>query len=272
MSQPSRVRPSICWSVIAGVNLVAYLALVEFEAAIATASASDPSDPPGPSALVIALYCGAVAPFLVAQLDRRSRAELPPHGSAYLEAFTVYVILANLAVFFLTSKMAIHLFAVFAPVAGVVYAFVACSSVRRPLVDLGWRIGRRAWIDVTTGVLVGLVVVAVFYARRKIVPADAGLLVSPAGLSLLLSTALWTPIAEETLYRGLVYRYLRDRWRWPAPVVANAGIFAVMHLPSRMAPAFIAGLFYALLRERSGSLLGPITAHATVNLAVLLAF
>ncbi len=78
------------------------------------------------------------------------------------------------------------------------------------------------------------------------------------------------PLAEEMLYRGVLYPALRRR----LPVLWAAGIcgfiFSLVHgEPMALVPLFALGTFLALLFERTGSLLAPICAHAMFNAAQL---
>jgi len=87
------------------------------------------------------------------------------------------------------------------------------------------------------------------------------------------------PIIEETVFRGVLYRHLREgtaKWRTGTSVafsvVFNSFIFAVIHpqgliaAPALMAVA--AGL--SLAREWRGSLLAPMAMHATNNGVLIL--
>jgi membrane protease YdiL (CAAX protease family) len=88
-------------------------------------------------------------------------------------------------------------------------------------------------------------------------------------LSRTLLSVAWAPIHEEILFRGMLYRHLRDRWRWPVAVLASAGVFAAMHRSPALGVnvnALVGGLGYAALREGRGSLVAPIVAHMTTNL------
>lgn len=83
--------------------------------------------------------------------------------------------------------------------------------------------------------------------------------------------AVLTPFAEELFFRGYVYSVLRHHWGLPAAMVGSALIFSAFHFYIIQAlPIFVAGLLFAALYERTGSLLAPITAHATVNAIVVL--
>lgn len=87
------------------------------------------------------------------------------------------------------------------------------------------------------------------------------------------------PIIEETVFRGVLYRHLREstaRWRTGASVAYSVGfnslLFAVIHPQGLIAaPALMAvatGL--SLAREWRGSLLAPMTMHATNNGVLIL--
>jgi membrane protease YdiL (CAAX protease family) len=79
------------------------------------------------------------------------------------------------------------------------------------------------------------------------------------------------PMAEETLFRGFLYKALRRRFRvWPAALI-SALFFGLVHfqglrflliIPSLM----VVGIALALAYERRQSLLASIVAHATFNL------
>jgi membrane protease YdiL (CAAX protease family) len=54
-------------------------------------------------------------------------------------------------------------------------------------------------------------------------------------------------------------------------VVISALVFAMAHESISSWPfVFVSGMVYALLRERRGSLIAPLTAHATANLLLIL--
>lgn len=83
--------------------------------------------------------------------------------------------------------------------------------------------------------------------------------------------AVITPIAEELFFRGYVYRSFRHHWGVPLSVVFSALVFSAFHFYLVQAvPIFVAGLLFALLYERTGTLLAPIVAHGAVNAVVVL--
>jgi membrane protease YdiL (CAAX protease family) len=128
---------------------------------------------------------------------------------------------------------------------------------------------------VTWGIGGGLLVAAagLLYLRgfASLFPASA---VSPplgAGdrWQLFLLGVLAAPLAEEFIFRGLIYGGLR-RSRGPAvAAIASAALFALLHAPASCAPVFLVGIAAAAVYERCGLLLGPTVVHAVYNAIVL---
>jgi membrane protease YdiL (CAAX protease family) len=74
------------------------------------------------------------------------------------------------------------------------------------------------------------------------------------------------PLAEETLFRGVIYAWLRQRWGTAVSAVISAGLFALAHANLRMAlQIFVTGIVLAVLYERSRSIFVSTLAHMTVN-------
>ena len=88
------------------------------------------------------------------------------------------------------------------------------------------------------------------------------------GLISALSTVLFAPIAEEVIFRGLVYTRLRRAMpAWLACVLASL-VFAVLHGQLLwIAYAFLMGVALTLVFERTGTLWSSILVHITFNLA-----
>jgi membrane protease YdiL (CAAX protease family) len=93
-------------------------------------------------------------------------------------------------------------------------------------------------------------------------------------LQIVTMACLIAPLVEETIFRGVLYRHLREgtcRWPTGVSIALSVGItsliFAVIHPQGLMAiPALMAvatGL--SLAREWRGSLVAPIVMHATNN-------
>lgn len=80
-----------------------------------------------------------------------------------------------------------------------------------------------------------------------------------------------TPLAEEMLFRGTLFGGLRERYGfWTAAIISSA-TFAVMHLnPWSIVCTFIIGMFYALLFEKTGSLVYSMVGHGINNLIAVI--
>jgi uncharacterized protein len=83
---------------------------------------------------------------------------------------------------------------------------------------------------------------------------------------MLLLIAGLVPIAEELLFRGMLYPLLRARMGPAAAIVLNAALFAMAHVLPILIPAlFVVGLLLAFLREWSGSVVPCILYHMLQN-------
>lgn len=86
----------------------------------------------------------------------------------------------------------------------------------------------------------------------------------------LLGSCFVIPIAEELLYRGVVYKRLRNFFGASAAVVLSAVIFGLMHVNLvQFLYAGIMGLLLAYLFETTGRLYIPILGHIAANLAAV---
>jgi len=86
-----------------------------------------------------------------------------------------------------------------------------------------------------------------------------------------LLASLWAPIAEETIFRGGLFRHLRARLSvLPAALVTGLG-FGLMHgYPLLMLGGVISiGFGFSLMRQWRDSIVAPMTAHCLHNATVL---
>ena len=82
-----------------------------------------------------------------------------------------------------------------------------------------------------------------------------------AGIGLI----LLAPIAEEVLYRGLIFGGLAKWGFWPAALISGA-IFSAVHLdPGSLIPFFVIGIVLAWLFWRKGHLLDSVIFHTLFN-------
>ena len=86
---------------------------------------------------------------------------------------------------------------------------------------------------------------------------------------LLLMVAL-APVVEELVFRGLLYRMLRERWGILVSVAVSAAFFSLIHHGMLFSPQLVGGIIFALAYEWSRSLWVSIALHMGANAAVYL--
>lgn len=86
----------------------------------------------------------------------------------------------------------------------------------------------------------------------------------------LLGSCLVIPLAEELLYRGVVYKRLRNLFGVSAGIVLSALIFGLVHANLvQFMYAGMLGLLLAYLFEVTGKLYVPVLGHIAANLAAV---
>ncbi|MCB2147922.1 MAG: CPBP family intramembrane metalloprotease [Deltaproteobacteria bacterium] len=75
------------------------------------------------------------------------------------------------------------------------------------------------------------------------------------------------PVAEEIVFRGLIFGYLR-RWGVPAAVLISTALFAALHLPALPITQIVGGMVFAVAYYTGRSLMVPIVIHVLGNLAI----
>ncbi|GCE45356.1 membrane protease YdiL (CAAX protease family) [Thermosporothrix hazakensis] len=90
-------------------------------------------------------------------------------------------------------------------------------------------------------------------------------------IALAFLVGILTPFAEELLFRGVLYTFLRQRWKLALSTGVNSAIYAVLHTdPSVIPLIFLLGVCCSLLYEYSRRLWLPILLHSFYNLSGLL--
>ena len=85
------------------------------------------------------------------------------------------------------------------------------------------------------------------------------------------SVAIIGPMAEELVFRGIIYSGLRRSGRVFAAIVLQAVMFGFMHMNfNQMFYATALGIFFGLLTEITGSILPSFFAHFLVNFTSVL--
>lgn len=88
----------------------------------------------------------------------------------------------------------------------------------------------------------------------------------------ILCLAILIPISEELIFRGLLYKRLRERGTFIQAALYSAVVFGLLHMNLvQMLYAFFLGLMLAYIYEKYGSIKAPIAAHMAMNLLSVLA-
>jgi len=175
-----------------------------------------------------------------------------------------------------------------APLLVLVTLFFLRVFDRRGLASLGvrWPAGGQpaAWRQAVQALLGVLGFLAAWLALVALLPGVAvrfggrsGDLAGPSGLlglAALLAAFLLQGGVEEWVFRGYIYRALRERWRRGTAVLASSLLFAALHAANpgfsamALVNVFLFGAVFALLVERTGSLWSATLAHGVWNFAV----
>jgi membrane protease YdiL (CAAX protease family) len=192
---------------------------------------------------------------------------------------------AVLLVFLLTAPLLLGVTRIF--LRGLDRRGLASLGVRWPSFGKtnGWTAARRqaAWVVLA---VLGLpaawltllaVLPAVVPAVRLHFAGRSGEIAGPAGflsLAALLAGFLVQGGVEELVIRGYIYHALRERWRRGTAVLVSSLVFAALHGANpdfslvALLNTFLAGVIFAFLVERSGSLWSATLAHGVWNFAV----
>jgi hypothetical protein len=115
-------------------------------------------------------------------------------------------------------------------------------------------------------ILVNLVSIAIFGPNPQPLVVSFGEHRGAVAIALdLLTGAAVAPLAEETLYRGILFAGLAQRLPFPPAALISGVLFAIPHGIGVFAPILVLGTGLAWVYARTGTLWAPILAHALVN-------
>ena len=89
------------------------------------------------------------------------------------------------------------------------------------------------------------------------------------------SIAVFAPVAEELVFRGVMYGALKNKIGAVAAAVVASAVFALIHFSAfAFLPIFLLSIVLIALYERYGDLTAPIAAHCAFNsiMSVLILF
>jgi membrane protease YdiL (CAAX protease family) len=232
-----------------------------------------------------------------------------PLGGVYAETFAVWMLLflvLGLAAALIPwdeGMLLLNTASFFLSLTALAWPVLRGAPWRQVRHEIGWTGGRTPWLEPLWGLvcyastlpllLIGFLLTLALMAISGLLPGSGtanefGPLQTPSHpiiqwisesgwpgrLQVLFVACVGAPVIEETMFRGVLYRHLRDTtaaWRIGTSVVfsatINSFVFAVIHPQGFVAvPALMAlALGFSLAREWRGSLLAPMTAHATNN-------
>ena len=180
----------------------------------------------------------------------------------------------------LNLLIALYAMWTFAWLAAIWFVFTHRRGVR--LSDLGYRVPEPVWALRAVGFGFAAMPLAfgLFLFLKPILgsetPGDLRGLFGESftavhAVAIMLYAGFLVPVAEELLFRGLIFRWIRQRLSfWPAALI-SAAIFGLAH--QRLDQMIIVGLLslpLAWLTEKSRSLVPAILMHQTYNSLMLM--
>ena len=234
------------------------------------------------------------------------------HGGVYAETFALFLILflgLSLLFHWVSWPIAPLIKTSLVPLGSllaVVWPVVRGLSWAQVRQDIGWTLGRNPSLEPAIGVacyilalpivLIGFLLTLLLMAlqnqldglgfgalaQHEPIHPIIEFLVNGSPMDRLLifvDACILAPILEETMFRGVLYRHLRElsrRWAWFWSVIFSGTIvsflFAVIHPQGLVAVPVLMALAYGftIAREWRGSLIPSMVGHALNNALVVL--
>ncbi|MED2184525.1 MULTISPECIES: CPBP family intramembrane glutamic endopeptidase [Bacillus cereus group] len=104
-------------------------------------------------------------------------------------------------------------------------------------------------------------------AEQKEQLGSLGLQNSIQSIIYVLSVAIITPVKEEILFRGILYRFLEKRYNFLVSIIISSFIFGILH-EGLLITATIMGMVFAMLYKKTQSIIPSIMLHIVWNLLV----
>lgn len=259
----------------------------------------------GAGCMGIAGFAGLVI-FIVLAFQGRIRLGIGPghaHHGIYAETFAVWMVLfvgLLLLVGLTPGGIGMNFIAFFGSLAALAWPVFRGVPWRQVRQDIGWTAGRAGWLEPLIGLAsyvmslpilaIGIGVTLVFLLIETQFSAP-GPTFAPAGgpahpviaeltsswwvrIQLLLLASVVAPIVEETMFRGVLYRHLRDATARAGMIASvlfsafvNSLLFAAIHPQGWVAIPALASLAFGMTmaREWRGTLLPSMVVHGTSN-------
>ena len=260
-------------------------------------------------AILGAFVAIAVLAAIFVTRQTKSRFKNSDHGFVYVETFAVWLVLfvglqiviGSVAGMFGGGPTGMMLTPVvfFGSLVALVWPLHRGISYATLKSDIGWNfrnpfveafVGGFSYLALIVPMLFGVTITLLLSVGVSLLDsADEFDSVAPAGhpiaeematggltatIFIILTACVAAPIVEETMFRGVLYRYLRDlssrqaKWLSVAVSALSSGlIFAMIHPQGIIGVPLLTTLAigFALVREWRDSLIGPIVMHAINN-------
>ena len=128
---------------------------------------------------------------------------------------------------------------------------------------------------------VGRLIGVFFPEFANVNDASLAAMASQGPVMLFVSTVVLVPLAEEVLFRSLIFGEMLPRSRWGAYLISALAFCAVhvtgyvgLYPAGLLALCFLqylpAGLILALIYEKTGTIFAPVVIHTAVNLTAMM--
>ena len=89
-------------------------------------------------------------------------------------------------------------------------------------------------------------------------------------ISYAILAVLFAPLAEEYLFRGLLFRALVRQWTPWAALLGSSAFFTIYHQPLAWPPVFLVGVAAAIIYKKTGRLASAVILHMAYNALIVL--
>ncbi|MGD9158001.1 MAG: type II CAAX endopeptidase family protein [Desulfobacteraceae bacterium] len=244
--------------------------------------------------MVVAALVGGLVLLIIAIVQGingklRSHLVIPESpGTLLLETFAIYLVLSIVMPLLLLIIMLVFsngvigdgglLMAVLAGLLPILWPLLRGAGWRDYRTALGWHRGKGIFREVGAGIvgyitglpfmILALIVVMILARYAGETPSHPAVFaLGRRPLLLFLLVCVYAPFAEETMFRGVFYVYLRRFLPWAISGIITGLIFASLHPQGWVAVPLLGviGFNLSAIREWRGSAIAPMTAHALNN-------
>jgi membrane protease YdiL (CAAX protease family) len=242
---------------------------------------------------IATLTCGVI--LLIIAILQGVKGKIKSHlimpenpGSLLIETFAIYLILSTvLPLLMLIIIPGINnggvLASIFAGLLPILWPRIRGMKWKEYRAAIGWNRGKGFFREIGAGIagfitglpllIMAIVVVMILAKYTGETPSHPVVFnLSKSPLLLFLLACVYAPFAEETLFRGALYGYLRRSFPWVVSGIFSSLIFAILHPQGWVAiPAIgVIGFNLSTIREWRGSAIASMTAHALNNGSVIM--